>query len=65
MAIVVPAVITFLVLAALGFAVCGRRKSYQSLDRQSELFHTFFIIYFILFSRYIWSAFADSWWILK
>ncbi|CAH8275631.1 unnamed protein product [Arabidopsis lyrata] len=37
MAIVVPAVITFLVLAALGFAVCGRRKSYQSLDRQTGI----------------------------
>ncbi|XP_024004620.1 putative cysteine-rich receptor-like protein kinase 35 isoform X2 [Eutrema salsugineum] len=36
-AIVVMAVIVFLVVAALGFAVCRRRKSYQSLDRQSGI----------------------------
>ncbi|KFK28882.1 hypothetical protein AALP_AA7G060200 [Arabis alpina] len=36
-AIVVPAVIVFLVMAALGFVVCRRRKSYQSLDHQSGI----------------------------
>ncbi|KAL1201614.1 Cysteine-rich receptor-like protein kinase 11 [Cardamine amara subsp. amara] len=36
-AVVVPAVIVFLVLAALGFAVFRRRKSQQSLDRQSGI----------------------------